>query len=232
MVSSFLHGMLLFAILSPWLRKYHLFSADGSGLPGTGGGGGGEGAQYIALPALRPAPAPAPTVTPVETPVVQPPVTIPTEIPPPTPAPDSVPKQAPAQSAPSEAGSTGTGAGPGQGGGTGGGTGGGQGTGTGGGAGPGTGGSERGRPPELRNFPVPPTEGTPRALRGKELVIRCYVGVDGRVERFETDVEIPDRSFRAKIADVVAGFKFVPARDSLGRAVPGVTIVRMGLSNR
>ena len=223
--SVLLHGLLVLLILSPWFRHYHLFSAEGSGLPGTGGGGGRGGEQYIALPALRPEAAPPPVVH-VETPVVPPPAVTPTEIPPPTPAPDSVVQPRP-QTSPGDAGGA-----AGQGAGAGGGTGGGQGPGTGGGAGPGTGGAERGRPPVLKGFPIPPFDGTPRALRGKELAVRCYVGIDGRVERWESDPPVDDRGFRARLADVIAGYKFTPARDSIGRTVRGVAVVTLTLSTR
>lgn len=228
--SALFHALLLVVLLSPYFRRYHVFSATGSDLPGTGGGGG-AGEQYIALPALRSfaAKPPAPPVVHVETPTVTPPVTPPTVIPPPAPAVDTLPSHP--VTPPGDSGGGAAGNGPGQGGGTGGGSGGGQGTGTGGGAGPGTGGSERGRPPEIRGFPVPPTEGTPKPLRGKELPIRCFVGSDGRLERYELGLEVTDGSFRQKLADVIAGFKFAPARDSTGAAVRGVTIVTFTLSN-
>lgn len=231
-VSAALHLLLILAIFTPWLRRYHVLSAEGSALPGTGGGGGGNGAQYIALPALRPAAAPPAAPVPVvETPAVPPPTVVPTEIPPPTPAPDSVPTP-PQPAAAQPAGGAAGGQGPGQGGGTGGGTGGGAGTGTGGGVGGGTGGSERGRPPELRGFPVPPTDGTPRELRGKELPVTCYVGLDGRVERFEFGIPIENRAFRARLSDVIQDFRFKPAKDSTGATVRGVALVTLILANR
>ncbi|MBW8772896.1 MAG: hypothetical protein JF590_06375, partial [Gemmatimonadetes bacterium] len=118
------------------------------------------------------------------------------------------------------------------GGGAGGGNGGGQGPGTGGGVGPGTGGSERGRIPVLRSWGSPPMEGTPKALRGKELVITCYVGADGRLERYELAIPIDDGHFRDMLNDVITGFRFTPARDSLGRPVRGVAPVTITLGNR
>lgn len=229
-VSVLLHALLILLIISPWFRNYHLFSAEGSDLPGTGGGGGTSGAQYIALPALRPAATPPPAVH-VETPVVPPPVVTPTVIPPPTPAPDTIVQPQPQTSATDANGGAAGGA-AGTGGGAGGGNGGGQGLGTGGGAGPGTGGGERGRPPGLKGFPIPPMDGTPKALRGKELLVRCYVNMDGKVDRFETDPPITDGGFRARLADVIAGYKFTPARDSTGRAVAGVAVVTLTLSTR
>ncbi|MEO6067448.1 MAG: hypothetical protein ABJB33_02375 [Gemmatimonadota bacterium] len=218
--SAVLHVLLLFLILSPWLRRYHIFSADGSDLAGTGGGGGG--ARYISLPALRPPPAAARAVA-VETPVVNAPVTVPTELPPPTPAPDSVPKPQP----PSTAGGTGTATGPGQRGGAGGG----QGTGTGGGAGPGTGGGERGTPPTPRQMLFPPLDGTPKALRGKSVIVRFFVNVDGRVDRVETIPVIQDGKFGRELESLMKSFRFHPARDSLGAIVAGIAVGEVTLSN-
>lgn len=231
--SALFHAALIFLLISPAFRRYHLLGANGSDLPGTGGGG--AGAQYIALPALRAfapkPPAPQVEVRVQQTPPVTPPVVPPTVIPPPTPSVDTLPSRPAAPPSDSAGGASGAAAGK-QGGGTGGGTGGGQGPGTGGGAGPGTGGGERGRPPVLRNWPVPPMEGTPKPLRGVELVIRCFVGRDGRVDRFEFVPEVPSGAFRNKLADVIAGFKFTPARDSTGAVVPGIAPVTLTLSTK
>src|SRR6476620_9891306 len=83
-LSVFLHALLIFAIVSPLLRRYYTLSDSPSGRPGMGGGGGSSGEQYIALAALRPAARPAPPVveTTVPKPVVPPPTVVPTEIPP------------------------------------------------------------------------------------------------------------------------------------------------------
>jgi hypothetical protein len=231
-LSMFLHGLLLFVIISPWFRRYYTFSANGSDVPGFGGGGGNRGEQYIALAALRPAARPAPPAVeaPVTKPEVPPPTEVPTEIPPPTPAPDSVPQSQPSTTN-GEAGAAAAGT-AGEGGGAGGGTGGGQGTGTGTGSGPGTGGSLRGQVPTLRGFPIPPMDGTPRPLRGKDLLVRVFVGIDGRVDRYETEPEVTDGGFRRKLDDIIAGYRFTPARDSTGRAVPGITTVIMTLANK
>lgn len=230
-VSALLHVALILVILSPWLRRYHVLSPNGTGV-GIGGGGGGAGEQYIALPALRPAPAPAqaPVEAVVETPVVPPPVTVPTEIPPPTPVPDSVPA-APVRGSEATSGSAASGAG-GTGPGSGGGTGGGQGPGSGSGVGPGSGSGERGRPPQLRGFAFLPTEGAPRDLRGKELTIVCYVGIDGKVDRYELTPPVADAGYRRKLDDMIRTVRFVPARDSLNRIVAGVTSLTLLLPTR
>lgn len=229
-MSAALHLLLILAIFTPWLRRYHILSAEGSGLPGTGGGGGGSGEQYIALPALRPAaPAPAAPVPVVETPPVPPPTVVPTEIPPNTPAPDSVPT--PPQPSATQAGGTGAGQGPGQGGGAGGGSGGGTGPGTGAGAGPGTGGSERGTPPQLRGLLIPPDKNIPRDLRGKTIVVRFFVNSEGRVDRVETIPVITDGGFRRQFEDVMRAYRFRPAKDSLGLPVAGMTSTEVTMFN-
>lgn len=226
--SVLLHALLLLLIISPWFRRYHLLSAEGSDLPGTGGGGGRSGEQYIALPALRPAATPPPAVH-VETPAVPPPVVIPTVIPPPTPAPDTIVPPQPQTSATDATGGA-TGGAAGTGGGGGGGNGAGQGPGTGGGAGPGTGGARRGTPPERRQFVVPPMTGTPKELRGATLLVRFYVSAAGVVDRIETDPPLPSGKYANDFNELMQGFKFRPARDSLGVAVPGIAEVTITLS--
>jgi hypothetical protein len=223
------HALLLFIIISPLFRRYHLFGPRGSDLPGTGGGGG-AGEQYIALPALRSfaAKPPAPPEVHVETPVVAAPVIVPTLIPPPSPAVDTIPAH-PA-TPPSDSAGGATGNGPGNGGGNGGGTGGGQGPGTGGGVGPGTGGGERGRPPEMSRLISPPTDGVPKPLRGKVIAIRFYVNSTGGVDRVEFDPDLPSGNFRNMFLELMRDYKFKPARDSLGVPVAGVAGATVTLS--
>jgi hypothetical protein len=84
----------------------------------------------------------------------------------------------------------------------------------------------------LKGFPIPPMDGTPKPLRGKELLVRLFVNMDGKVDRFETDPPVSDGGFRARLADVIAGYKFTPARDSIGRHVAGVAVVTLTLSTR
>jgi len=75
-------------------------------------------------------------------------------------------------------------------------------------------------------------EGTPKALRGKDLLVRVFVGIDGRVDRYETDPQVTDGGFRRKLDDIIAGYRFTPAKDSTGRVVPGITTVTMTLANK
>jgi protein TonB len=234
-LSLLLHGALLYVILSPAFRRYHVFSPNGTGGEAAGGGGGGSGAEYIALPALR-AYAEERPVTPVEVPppVTTPPppvpVEVPKEIPPPEPAPDSTPPPAaPAAQAP--AAGTGPGEGPGQGGGTGGGTGGGVGTGTGSGVGPGTGSGLAGWPPEIKQLLIPPFERPPKELRGKTVVVTFYVNARGTVDRIETTPPIGDGRYRSLFQDAMLGFRFKPARDSTGRPANGVLPASILLPN-
>lgn len=229
-ISALFHALLIFIIISPFFRHYHLFGPRGSDLAGTGGGGG-AGEQYIALPALRSfaAKPPAPPEVHVETPVVTAPVVVPTVIPPPSPAVDTTPAH-PAATQPSDSAGGATGNGPGNGGGNGGGTGGGQGPGTGGGAGPGTGGGERGRPPEPRQMIFPPTEGTPKPLRGKVVAIRFFVNSAGGVDRIEMEPDLPSGTFRNMFETMLRDYKFRPARDSLGIPAAGIATAQITLS--
>jgi hypothetical protein len=229
-LSMLFHGLLLLVIISPWFRRYHVFSANGSDAPGFGGGGG-AGEQYIALPALRPETqtATTPVVKPVETPVVPPPVITPTEIPPPTPAPDSVP-QPQTQSSPDQAGAAGSQTG-GAGGGSGGGNNGGNGPGTGSGAGAGPGGSLRGTPPRDRRFVSPPLDGIPRELRGAVLTVQWFVDADGRVDRIETTPPLGNSAYSRRFEEAMLAWVFVPGRDSIGRAVPSIYSTTITLSH-
>jgi hypothetical protein len=221
-VSVVVHACLVLAMLSPWLRRYHILNPLGAGsVAGTGGGGGGSGEQYIALPALRPPAPAAPQVeTPVAPPVVPPPTETPTEIPPPLPEADSTPAAPPAATQPG-AGTGGTG--PGAGGGSGGGNGGGTGPGTGTGMGPGSGGAARGRPAEVRQQPAPQLEGIPRELRGQSRKVRFYISASGVVDRWEVlPTALPAGRYRTQFEASLREYKFRPARDSLNRAVASV----------
>jgi hypothetical protein len=229
-VSVVVHVCLILAVLSPWLRRYHILNPLGAGsLVGTGGGGGGSGEQYIALPALRPPAPAAPQVeTPVAPPVVPPPTETPTEIPPPLPEADSIPAAPPAATQPG-AGSGGTG--PGSGGGSGGGNGGGTGPGTGTGSGPGAGGAARGRPPEPRVQTAFPLDGIPRSLRGKSHTVRFYVSAAGVLDRFEVIPALPAGRYREQFEESLRQYRFRAARDSLNRAVPGIHEIQVDFPN-
>lgn len=198
---------------------------------GTGGGGGGSGGtrmDYVALPPAAPA---ATTAVPVQPP---PPVL---SLPEPEPLPVVAAVQAsvdtlrPAaagtpDSTGASSGGAAAGSGAGSGGGSGGGQGTGRGTGTGGGTGAGTGG-EGGlaRPPEPRQLIIPPE--FPRSMRGVRLSVTFWVAADGRVQRVEFDPEVPDRGYGRRLEAVLRDYRFRPARDEQGRAVPGTTKVTL-----
>lgn len=201
---------------------------------GTGGGGGGDGGtrmQYVALP---PAAAAAPAVVPTAPVPPPPPPLLPTPEPEPiapvvAAAPVDTTRPAAAGSRDSSgtaSGGAAAGIGPGSGGGSGGGQGTGRGTGTGGGAGPGSGG-EGGlaRPPEPRQLIIPPE--FPRSMRGVRLSVTFWVAADGRVQRVAFDPEVPDRGYGRRLEEVLRDYRFRPARDEQGRAVPGTTKVTL-----
>jgi len=203
---------------------------------GGGGGGGGERVRYITLPPLQQAAAPAPVEQPAVPPpeVVPPAVVAPTPVPADTqPTPTVVVSSADSVSA-AGAGSGGPGSGPGSGGGSGGGTGGGVGTGTGAGSGPGSGGGGgggSGREPQWTYgtffFEKPPKE-----LRGQTLRVTFHVRADGRVARVETEPKITDGEFARKFTERAETYRFKPARNADGVAVPGVATMTFTLPTK
>jgi hypothetical protein len=77
---------------------------------------------------------------------------------------------------------------------------------------------------------VPPLEGTPKAFRGDTITVRFYVNASGVVDRIETDPPLPAGSYARQFDELMHGFKFKPARDSIGVAVAGVAVVTVTLS--
>ncbi len=199
---------------------------------GGGGGGGGRGLRYISLPPLQRAAAPA------QQPAVPPPEVVPPDVVPPTPVPDVTPQPAlvsQADSVPVESGAGGPpGSGPGSGGGSGGGTGGGVGSGTGAGSGPGSGGGGSGgsgREP-IWTYGTFFFDKPPKELRGQTLLVTFHVRADGRVARAETTPEIGDREFARQFTERAMTYRFKPARDAEGAAVPGVYTMKFTLSSK
>lgn len=138
----------------------------------------------------------------------------------------------PADSQPAPAQATGpVGVGPGSGGGSGGGAGGGVGPGVGAGSGPGSGGGGAGgtgRAP-VWTYGTFFFEKPPKALRGVTLRVTFHVRADGRVDRVETDPEIRDGDFAKKFVERAETYRFRPARDAAGLAVPGVYTINFTL---
>lgn len=199
---------------------------------GSGGGGGGHYGttmQYVALapPAVPAALQVAPVVPPPPVPVATPEPVAPVPESPPVPPPDTL-RAAAAGTATDSGAAAGraAGSGPGSGGGTGGGQGTGTGTGVGGGRGPGSGGEGNGaRPPEPRQLIIPPE--FPRSMRGARIEVTFWVAESGRVQRVTFLPEVPDRGYRRRLEEVLLDYRFRPARDEAGRAVPGTTRVTL-----
>jgi hypothetical protein len=218
------HALLILVVLAPWLRDLsHFQRAIGESGNTGGGGGGGSGYRDVALPAFQrpaaPAAVPA-TAVPEQAVVLETPTVIEPFAEPVVATPDSLPAVA------SAAGAAGGGVGPGSGGGSGGGTGGGTGTGTGPGSGPGSGG-EGGlaRPPQIRHMVISPG-GVPKAMQGRAVRVTFYVNAAGVVQQIEVVPDIEDRAYARKFEESMRSYRFRPARDAQGGAVPGtVTIV-------
>jgi hypothetical protein len=217
------HLALIAALFWTIDRDFATVVERGAPLSPRRGGGGGGGGGYVALPAL-PAPAPRP-VTPVviqqpqPVPVQTVPLTIPETVPPPRdttptiPAPTAAPADAPG----------GPGTGPGTGGGTGGGAGSGNGPGNGAGTGPGNGNGGdggRGRHAESKRQVFPPTEGVPKELQGRSVSVTFWIGVDGKLLRFDIYPPIEDKGFAKKFAEIMREQEFKPAHGPDGQPVP------------
>lgn len=215
--------------------KYEARGAPGLLPGGGGGGGGGQGSRYISLPPLPPSRA----TDVAKQNAVPPPAIVPT-IPQPvapeaTPVVVAAPKDSqPAATSATEPTGNAPGTGPGSGGGSGGGVGGGVGPGVGPGSGPGTGGGGAGgtgREPQWTYgtffFEKPPKE-----LRGQTLRVTFYVQADGRVARVETDPEIKDGEFAKRFNERALTYRFRPARNADGVAVPGVTTINFTLPSK
>jgi protein TonB len=231
-LSLLLHTALVILVVLPWARDLARFErAFGPAAGASGGGGGGGGVRELALPAYE-APRPAPEAV-AETEAVVPP-------PEPEPVPEVAPvvvvarpdsQRAAVASAGPPAGAPGVG--PGAGGGSGGGTGGGVGSGTGAGSGPGTGTGDggRARPPQLRHFAIWP-DGAPDALKGRTVNVTFYVEPNGSVRTVDVTPPIEDRGYARKATERLLGYRFRPALDPSGLAVPGRVTIQFELPTR
>ena len=232
-LSLVLHALLIAFIISPWAYFKPSVPAGliAGFLGGGGGGGGGSGAKsvaYISVPPPKAAVQSAPTPVPVrvETP---PPTAQAPQIPVPVTPPDSAPSAPQSQVGPGQGQADGPGKGPGKGGGQGGGSGGG----TGGATGPGNGGGGgAGMPPESRQLIFPPNDKVPKELRGREITITFWISATGQVLRVTESPQLADADFRRKFESAMSAYRFKPARDSLGVAVPSTYPMTITLGNR
>lgn len=224
LLSLLLHGLVIFIALrltAAAVMPEHSPLGDAIRLAlGGGGGGGGQGGV-----AVQHAAAPPPPTTQTLPPVVPPPPPpVPTVIPPPPAATEPPPAAASAPPAANTAATagTGTGTGGGNGSGTGTGTGSGEGPGSGSGKGGGTGGGMGGFPPENKQLSIPSFENVPKELRAKAVEVTFFVTAAGIVSDVTVSPAISNKGFAKKFDEVIRGFTFKPARDSLGNKVAGV----------
>jgi hypothetical protein len=64
-------------------------------------------------------------------------------------------------------------------------------------------------------------------MRGARITVTFWVAVDGRVQRVEFEPAVPDRGYGRRLEEVLLDYRFRPARDEQGRAVPGTTKVTL-----
>lgn len=232
MLSLIFHALLIAFIVSPWAYFKPSVPAGliAGFLGGGGGGGGGSGVKSVAYISVPPPKAPAVT-TPTPAPVhveAPPPTEQAPEVPVPVTPPDSAPAAPHAQAGPGQGQVEGAGKGPGQGGGDGGGTGGGSGSahgpGRGGGGGGGTG-------PESRQLILPPNDKVPKALRGQEIIVTFWISATGQVLRVTESPPLADTDFRRRFEAAMTAYRFQPARDSLGLAIPSTYPMTIILGN-
>lgn len=231
--SALVFALLLHAALVWWLLRRSALAA-GDATPSAmvprrpgGGGGGGSREVYISPPHGAPAAAPVPVPVPPVQPVVPTPVR---PVPPPEPQAPAVP--APAAPAAVTGPDSGTGGGPGSGTGTGGGIGAGTGTGTGAGSGAGTDTSSAPIKPPVWRAGAVLTEGVPKELRGRKVLVTFHVTAAGKVERVEITPPIEDQGFARLYGDLLREYLFTPARTAAGVAVPGITTLTFTLPTR
>ena len=216
-VSALLHLLLILVLIrvtAAVVQPTHSPIGDAFQLALGGGGGGGKGgATFAAAP-----PLPA-VVTPVVSSRVAP--VVPQVVPPPLAVemPMVFRDSTPVSGTPAAAG-TGGGSGGGAGTGTGPGTGSGVGPGRGGGTGGGTGGGRGGIPPVNRTTILPPLD-PPKSLRGKSFEVTFSIDAGGKVLDIQVNPPILDRGFARKFAEIMRGYDWRPARDSLGKAIAG-----------
>ncbi len=189
-------------------------------LGGGGGGGGQHGVAYKVKPTPPPPPVPVKTPPPIPPPVprvVPPPPQ--KEQPPATVTPITVPPAstvAAAGSGGGTGGGKGTGAGPG--------SGSGQGPGSGSGRGGGNGNGFGGSAPIAQQMIIPPLN-APKALHGDSVEVKFSITAAGEVADIAVRPPIGDRKFARAFDAAMRGYRFHPARDSLGNAVPGSVVV-------
>ena len=219
-VSLVVHGLIVLALVlpfvfSPAVRSAIARGAGGAGPAGGGGGSGGaravmgdrERLRFVRVAPEAAAPKleePTPTVVPPPQPQVQP-KPEPTE--PPKTEPDPAPQvdQLSTATGPGTGGEGSGGAGPGSGGGVGSGIG----TGRGSGLGPGTGGgADSVYPPTMVETFLPPYP-VPARIRPYVLVASFEVDSTGRVLALEFN-ESRDRSYNRKLRETLARIRFRP----------------------
>jgi TonB family protein len=224
-----LHVALLLAIIQLGREQGDIAGAPGDGPSWLGGGGGGGGSAgrslsdvtyYVTIAPLTPE---SPTT--IELPAIEPIEPLSLDVPPPptldAPSAPIIPDIAlgGGGTGTGEGPGTGSGTGPGSGSGTGGGDGSGTGPGSGAGTGPGSGAGGRITPPDPAGMMFYPP--APRGVRGRGwITVRVDIDSRGRVTDVELVPPTGNSSYDRELRRRAEEWRFRPARDENGRAVP------------
>jgi TonB family protein len=73
---------------------------------------------------------------------------------------------------------------------------------------------------------------TPKSLRGRHVDVTFWVRADGRVERTSVAPPIDDVEYLKYFQQVMQTFRFRPARDPSGAAVPGTVTMGFELPSK
>ena len=64
-------------------------------------------------------------------------------------------------------------------------------------------------------------------MRGQIIDVSFFVHADGRVERVVFIPDVSDRAYARKLEEAMRAYRFRPARDASGQAIPGIAIVKV-----
>ncbi len=82
-----------------------------------------------------------------------------------------------------------------------------------------------GFPPENKQLIIPPIEGVPKDLRSKSVEVTFFVTAAGIVTDVHVVPTIANKDYARKFDEIMRGYTFKPARDSVGNKVAGVAHV-------
>jgi hypothetical protein len=75
-------------------------------------------------------------------------------------------------------------------------------------------------------------EKPPKALRGQTLTVTFQVSADGRVASLAVQPDIKDSDYARRFREAASAYRFRPARNAEGVAVPGAMIMTFTLPSK